>query len=117
MARKWPSTLTKRDTARVTGDDQAAALGVEAIAEGRLDGVVLDEERRHAQAVALEDAALLDLGHLHAGRLALVHVRAPDLDVPLEVVQQLVDLAAGAGRAVHGQRRVLPHDPARDQEM
>jgi hypothetical protein len=44
-------------------------------------------------------------------------VGATDLDVPVEIVEELVHLPPGAGRPPHFERRVLPDDPARDQEM
>jgi hypothetical protein len=37
-----------------------------------------------------------------------VHVRAPHLDVPVEVVEQLVDLAPRAGRPIHSNGAFCP---------
>ena len=63
------------------------------------------------------DLAFLDLGDLHEGRLALVHVGAAHLDVPVEILEELVDLARRPRRAPHLERRVLPDDPARDEQV
>src|SRR5438270_2780535 len=69
----------------VAGDREARAVGVEAVAEGRLDRIVLDQKGRDPQAVTLEDTTLLDLGDVHLG-WPLVHVAAPHLDVPVQPV-------------------------------
>src|SRR5205807_9490927 len=83
--------------ARVAGDDDAPAAPLEVEAERRLDRVVLDEKRAHLDAAHVHEPALLDLRHADPGRLALAHVGAAHLDVPAEVVEELLDLPAGAG--------------------
>src|SRR5262249_40179339 len=39
------------------------------------------------------------------------------LDVPVQILEELVDLARRARRAPHLERRVLPDDPARDEQV
>jgi hypothetical protein len=78
---------------------------------------VLHHEGAHRHLVRLEDLPLLDLGDEYLGRPAVVHVRATDVDVPGEIVQQEVHLAPRARGPVHLEGRVLARDPARDEEM
>ena len=92
---------------RVAGDHQAPPLAVEAVAERRLDGIVLDQERGDLHAVAIEDLALLDLGDAHRRWLAVDHVPAAHLDVPVQVVEQLVHLPPRAGGAVDLERALF----------
>src|SRR3972149_1665274 len=93
---------------RVARDHDAPAAALEAVAEGGLDGVVVDAEGAHRHAAGLEDLALLDLRHRHARALALDHVGAADLDVPAAEVGEPVHLSLRPGRPPHLEGRVLP---------
>ncbi len=53
----------------------------------------------------------------HAGRLALVHVRAPNLDVPGPESEEPLHVGGRAGRTEHLEWRVLADDPAGQHEM
>src|SRR5262249_40225183 len=101
----------------IARDDDRPAAAVEAEAEGRLDRIVLDQERAHPNGPGVEDLSLLDLGDAHHRRPPIVHVRATHLDVPVEIVEQLVDLSLRAGRAPDLERSVLAGDPPRDQQV
>jgi hypothetical protein len=82
---------------RIAGDDHAPAPALEAIAHGRLHGIVIHREGAHRHPAHLEDLALFDLGDGHPWPLALDHVMAANLDVPVEIVEELVHLPPGAG--------------------
>src|SRR5215510_5326721 len=102
---------------RVAGDDHAAAAALEQKAHGRLHRVVVHVEGAHGDSAHLEDLALLELSNGNTGPLALHHVMAADLDVPVEVVEELLHLPLRPRRSPHLEGRVLPRDPARDQEV
>src|SRR5262249_50128287 len=103
--------------ARVARDDHRPAAALEPEAEGRLDRFVLDQEGADSHGAGLEDLPLLDLGDAHVRRPPLVHVRAAHLDVPAQVVEQLVDLALRPGGSPDLEGRILAGDPARDQQV
>ena len=63
----------------------------------------------------LQIEALEDL--LHVRRPPLVHVRPADLDVPAQIIEELVDLALRSGRAPDLEWRVLAGDPSGDEQM
>ena len=102
---------------RIARDGHAPAAALEAIADGRTDGIVVHGEGADRDPAHLEDLALLYLRHAHGGTGALDHVMPADLDVPVEVVEQLVHLPLRPRRAPHLEGRILPADPAGDEEM
>jgi hypothetical protein len=103
--------------ASIPRNDDTPAGAVEAKAERRLHRLVLHEEGGDTQAVPPEDQALLELRHPHARRLALVHVRASNLDVPGPEREEPVHVGGRARRAEHLERRVLADDPPRQHEV
>src|SRR5215470_16736842 len=69
--------------ARVTGHDHAATATLEQKAHGRLHGVVVHVEGAHGDSTHLEDLSLFELSNCNTGPVALHHVMAADLDVPV----------------------------------